>query len=198
MKITITKSILENMLIHAQPFLEKKDTSQITSHVYLDVNENTLILKATDNEIGFLVSTNQIKSFENGTLTANGKKFLDIIKILKDDDINLEIQNNTLYISQSTSKFKLPTFNHLEFPTFPIYQNQQPISISSQALIDSLKKITPAIDNNNPKYELNGAMMDIQQNNINFASTDTRRLAIVNLEAQNNNELSIIIPKKLS
>jgi DNA polymerase-3 subunit beta len=39
-------------------------------------------------------------------------------------------------------------------------------------------------------------MMDIQQNNINFASTDTRRLAIVNLEAQNNNELSIIIPKK--
>ena len=30
MRIAIAKSVLENMLIHVQPFLEKKDTSQIT------------------------------------------------------------------------------------------------------------------------------------------------------------------------
>ena len=35
MKITISKSILENILINAGPFLEKKDTSQITSHVFI-------------------------------------------------------------------------------------------------------------------------------------------------------------------
>ena len=196
MKIIISKSILENILIHAQPFLEKKDTSQITSHIYLDVKNNTLTLKATDNEIGFLVSTNQITSFKNGTVTANGKKFLDIVKILKDTEINLEVKNNTLFISQATSNFKLPTFNYSEFPIFPEYKTQQPIAINSQILIESLKKITPAIDNNNPKYELNGALMDIQKNSINFASTDTRRLAVVTIKNQNDNELSIIIPKK--
>ena len=37
MKITIVKSILENILLSAQPFLEKKDTSQITSHIYIKV-----------------------------------------------------------------------------------------------------------------------------------------------------------------
>ena len=196
MKISISKSILENILIHAQPFLEKKDTSQITSHIYLSVKNSILTLKATDNEIGFLVSTNQINSIQDGDVTANGKKFLDIVKILKDAEIDLELINNTLYISQGTSNFKLPTFSYTEFPDFPHYENQSSISIESQTLIESLKKITPSIDNNNPKYELNGALLDIKEDSINFASTDTRRLAVVNIQNQNNKELSIIIPKK--
>ena len=63
-------------------------------------------------------------------------------------------------------------------------------------LIRSLKKITPAIDNNNPKFELNGALLDITSNGINIVATDTRRLAIVHLENSSEKELDIIIPKK--
>ncbi|MBN2781717.1 MAG: DNA polymerase III subunit beta [Campylobacterales bacterium] len=196
MKLTISKSIIENILIHAQPFLEKKDTSQITSHVYLNVSNSILTLKATDNEIGFEVSTNQINSIEDGTITANGKKFLDIVKILKDKDINLETQNDILYITQENSNFKLPTFSSNEFPQFPQLQNKKSITINSQIIIDSFKKINSAIDNNNPKYELNGALLDIKEDSINFASTDTRRLAVVNINSKNDNELSIIVPKK--
>jgi len=196
MKITISKSIIENILLHAQPFLEKKDTSQITSHVFLNVVDSELTLKATDFEMGFKVTTNNLNVIENGSITANGKKFLDIIRILKDGNINLEVTNNMLYISQGHSNFKLPTFSYNEFPDFPSYENKARISIDSSSLIDSLKKITPAIDTNNPKFELNGALIDIKQDNINFASTDTRRLAIVNIQNQSSDELSIILPKK--
>jgi DNA polymerase-3 subunit beta len=196
MKITVSKSIIENMLIHAGPFLEKKDTSQITSHVYLDASNNALTLKATDYEIGFKVSTQNVKLIEEGKTTANGKKLLDIVRILKDDAINLEVKNDMLYISQSHSKFKLPTFMHNDFPEFPSYENKARITINSQNLIESLKKITPSIDTNNPKFELNGALIDIKQDTISFASTDTRRLSVVNIPNQSNNELSIILPKK--
>ncbi len=196
MKIIISKSIIENILIQAFPFLEKKDTSQITSHVYIDVNESILTIKATDYEIGYFVKTNNVKIINKGTTTANGKKLLDIIRILKDDNINLEIKNNMLHISQSHSNFKLPTFSNHDFPQFPSIEGKHKISIDSHSLIESLKKITPAIDLNNPKYELNGAVIDIKKDNINFASTDTKRLAIVNLENKGSSELSIIIPRK--
>ena len=196
MKITVSKSIIENILVHSQPFLEKKDTSQITSHVFLNVSNSKLTLKATDYEIGFLVSTDNINIIEDGSVTANGKKFLDIVRILKDGDINLEVKNDILFISQSHSKFKLPTFSYNEFPEFPVYEGKARISIESHSLIESLKKITPAIDTNNPKFELNGALIDIKQDHINFASTDTRRLAVVNIENQSASELSIILPKK--
>ncbi|MFA6192589.1 MAG: DNA polymerase III subunit beta [Sulfurimonas sp.] len=196
MKITVSKSIIENILNHAQPFLEKKDTSQITSHVYLNVSGSLLTLKATDYEIGYLVTTDKINVISEGSTTANGKKFIDIIRILKDGEINLEVKNDILYISQSHSKFKLPTFSHNDFPEFPNYEGKSRISINSHLLIDSLKKITPAIDINNPKFELNGALIDIKQENINFASTDTRRLAVVSISNQGSEELSIILPRK--
>ncbi|WP_373001819.1 DNA polymerase III subunit beta [Sulfurimonas sp.] len=196
MKITVSKSIIENILVYTQPFLEKKDTSQITSHVYINVNDSKLTIKATDYEIGLEVSTDKINIISTGSTTANGKKLLDIIRILKDGEINLEIKNEMLYISQSHSNFKLPTFSYNEFPEFPSYEGKSRISIESHSLIESLKKITPAIDTNNPKFELNGALIDIKQDSINFASTDTRRLAIVNIPNQSASELSIILPKK--
>jgi DNA polymerase-3 subunit beta len=197
MKVQIDKNIIENILVHSIPFLEKKDTSQITSHVYIEADNDTLILKATDYEIGFLVKTKNINIEENGAITANGRKLLDIVKILKNQKIELEVINEVLFVKQGNSKFKLPTFSYKDFPEFPTYENKPKISINSQQLINSLKKITPSIDNNNPKFELNGALIDINENFINFVSTDTRRLAIVSLEnSQNNTNLSIIIPKK--
>ncbi|MEA3522403.1 MAG: DNA polymerase III subunit beta [Campylobacterota bacterium] len=196
MKLLISKSILENILIHVQPFLEKKDTSQITSHLLFEARQNSLIVKATDYEIGLNIQTTQVEVDEIGNVTANGKKLLDIVRILKDEIITLEVKQDTLHIKQSHSKFKLPTFASNEFPSFPSFEGKTNISIDSQTLIESLKKITSATDNNNPKFELNGALIDIQNETINFVATDTRRLALVNVDNQSGRELSIIIPKK--
>lgn len=196
MKITIGKSILENILLASQSFLEKKDTSQITSHVYIKVENSILTLKATDYEIGLHVRIDQVHALEDGEVTANGKKLLDIIRILKDKEVTLETKNETLHITQANSKFKLPTFLSNEFPAFPEYENKPKISIDSHTLIESLKKITPAIDSNNPKFELNGALIDIKNESISFVSTDTRRLALVTIANATENELSLIIPKK--
>ncbi len=196
MKILISKSVLENILIHAQPFLEKKDTSQITSHILFEARQGNLVIKATDYEIGLNIQTTQVEIQEIGNVTANGKKLLDIIRILKDENIILEVKQDVLHIKQSHSKFKLPTFQSNEFPSFPSFEETANITIDSQALVDSLKKITSATDTNNPKFELNGALIDIQNDTINFVATDTRRLALVNIDNQSGRELSIIIPKK--
>lgn len=196
MKISIAKTVLENILIHSQAFLEKKDTSQITSHIYLESHAGKLLVKASDYEIGLKVETDQVQTLAPGSITANGKKLLDIIRILKDDLIILESIGDMLHIQQQQSNFKLPTFNANEFPEFPNETAKPKINLDSQKLISSLKKITPAIDNNNPKFELNGALIDISSHMISIVSTDTRRLALVQIENVSSEELSLIIPKK--
>lgn len=196
MKIAISKSVLENILVHSQPFLEKKDTSQITSHIYFEAGNNTLTVKATDYEVGLLINSDQVTIHEPGTVTANGKKLLDIIRILKEGDVVLDLQRDMIHVQQGHSNFKLPVFNSSEFPQFPSYEGKPKIEINSHLLIESLKKITPATDTNNPKFELNGALLDIQSDAINFVSTDTRRLAVVNVQNRNDTELSLIVPKK--
>ena len=52
MKLRIKKSILENIVSNMQPFLEKKDQSSITSHLYFEMNDLKLEVRATDYEMG--------------------------------------------------------------------------------------------------------------------------------------------------
>ncbi len=179
-----------------QAFLEKKDASQITSHILFNSQNGKCIIKATDSEIGLQIITDKILIEEEGSFTAHGKKLLDIIRILKDDEITLELVNDTLIIKQKYSKFKLPIFDPASYPSFPSIEDKPQISLDSLNLIQNLKKISPAIDNNNPKFELNGALINIKHDTTDLVSTDTRRLAIASIAGENQNELSIIIPKK--
>ncbi len=196
MKFIITKSIFENIISSMQPFLEKKDASSITSHIYLEVNDSKLILKATDYEIGLECNIESISESIYGKATVNGSNLLGIIKRLKDTDIIIETVNNNLIIKQNKSTFKLPMYDADEYPSLTLNNNLKNLEISTINLINSIKKITPAIDNNNPKFELNGALIDIKNSKINFVSTDTRRLAISFLQNISNNEAQFIIPKK--
>jgi len=155
-----------------------------------------VIIKATDGEIGLAITSDNMIIEDEGTFTANGKKFLDIVRILKNDEIILETVENTLHIKQEKSKFKLPTFNPQNYPSFPLVENKPQITLDSINLIRGFKKISSAIDNNNPKFELNGALLDIKENETKLVGTDTRRLSIVSLTTQNEQEFSLIIPKK--
>ena len=196
MKIRAAKQVIESILINLQAFLEKKDASQITSHVLFNAQNDKCIIKATDSEIGLQITTDNILVESEGSFTANGKKLLDIIRILKDDEIILELLDNTLIVKQKHSKFKLPTFDPSTFPAFPTIDEKPQITLDSSSLIQNLKKISPAIDTNNPKFELNGALINIKSNSTDLVGTDTRRLAIAKIESSNAEELSLIVPKK--
>ncbi len=196
MKFIITKSVFENVISSMQPFLEKKDASSITSHIYLEVNDSKLILKATDYEIGLESQIDSISEAIYGKATVNGSNLLGIIKRLKDADIIIKTTDNNLIIKQNKSTFKLPMYDADEYPNLILNENLKDLNISTINFINSIRKITPSIDNNNPKFELNGALIDIKNSKINFVSTDTRRLAISFLENISNAEGQIIIPKK--
>jgi DNA polymerase-3 subunit beta len=196
MRLSVAKSTLESLLINLQPFLEKRDASQITSHVWLQAENNRLTAKATDHEIGLKIQTEHVATQMEGIATANGKKLLDIIRILKEGDIVLETVEDTLHIRQDNTRFKLPMFQPDAFPAFPEYQNLPSISLDSMQLIQMFKKISPAIDTNNPKHELNGALLNIKEQEIDVVGTDTRRLAIGKIANESEAALSMIIPKK--
>ncbi len=196
MKIRAHKQVIESILINLQPFLEKKDASQITSHIYFETGEDLCIIRATDNEIGLQIVTREFEIDHPGSFTANGKKLLDIIRILRDDEIVLELFDNAIMIKQQHSKFKLPVFDAEAFPAFPSIDDKPKISLDSMNLIRNLKKITPAIDTNNPKYELNGALINIKSDTTDLVGTDTRRLAVATIPNTSAQELALILPKK--
>ena len=196
MKIKVQKQILESILISVQPFLEKKDDTQITSHILIESYEGRSVIRATDHEIGLQIETERFETIEGGSFTANGKKLLDIIRILRDEEIRLETEDSHLKVIQKRSKFKLPVFDPQAYPSFPVKDEKPKISLDSYSLIKNFKKISPAIDTNNPKHELNGALINIKREYTDIVGTDTKRLAIVKMENVSEKELALILPKK--
>ncbi len=196
MNFKIQKQIFESVLTNIQPFLEKKDQTQITSHIKITSKNNHLFLEATDNEIGLSIQNVGLEVGDDFTFTVNGKKILDIVRILKEGFVDVDFENDQVIISQESSRFKLPTFEADSFPPFPQIEDKASISLDSSKLIEGFKKITPAIDTNNPKFELNGALVDIKADKTSIVGTDTRRLAIKTIEGANDQELSIIVLKK--
>ncbi len=196
MKVEIDKNILENLLVNCQNFIEKKDLSTITSHILISCANNTFTIKATDFEIGISIYTKEFIQIEEGLATSNGKKILDIIKSLKNNKVILETNEDYLFIRQDTYQSKLPMFNTQEYPNFPTIEGKSKFDIKPKDFLQAIKKITPAIDINNPKYELNGALIDIKEDKINFVGTDTKRLAILTIEENFDDQISLIIPKR--
>ncbi|MBF7044075.1 DNA polymerase III subunit beta [Campylobacter volucris] len=196
MKISINKNTLESAIVLTNSYVDKKDSSNIASHLLFEVIEDKLIIRASDYEIGINYKIKKIKVENAGFATANAKSILDIIKSLNNEDVVLETIENFLFIRQKGTKYKLPMFNYEDFPNFPSIEGKDKFDIDSSDLSRSLKKILPAVDTNNPKYSLNGALLDIKTTHINFVGTDTKRLAIFTLNKTNEKELNLCIPKK--
>lgn len=197
MKLSILKDTLETVLSNFQAFLNKRDSSQITSHIFFQTIDNKLLLRATDFEISIQTQIDVIKIEEEGEGTVNGEKIFEIIKRLDNEkEILFSIKNEILLIQQEKTEYELPMFNPGEFPKFPSYNTNTKIQISSSQFIEAIKRINPAVGINNPKMELNGAYIDIKEYSINIVATDTRRLAFNKYDSQSVSTLSMIIPKK--
>jgi DNA polymerase-3 subunit beta len=192
MHIKIEKPLIESILSNILGFTEKKDYTQITSHILISADEK-LTIKATDKEIGIKIST-KCEILQKGKITINAKKFNDIIKALKNKEVEIHSEKDKITIKQDTSIYQLISFDPNQFPEFPNTNNLEKIDINIEEFQDAIKKIYPVIDTNNPKYELNGALFDLKEKS-NFVSTDTRRLAVYysNAKAKEN---KIIVPKR--
>lgn len=196
MKFEISKSTLEHMLSSLQPFLEKRDLTDITSHIFFQVTPEMLILKATDKEIGLSINTRELTIDSFGNFTCNGKKILDIVRILKDENITIEATQEEVTIKQKRSNYKLPSFEASHFPDFPSFETLPKVNIDGSKLITAFKKTSPAIAVNNPKQELNGALIDVKSSIINVVATDSKRLGIYKIDQNADKNIAIIIPKK--
>jgi len=195
MKIKIQKTLIENALTKSIPFLNTKDNSNVVSNVQIVAIDGIVTIAATDYDMGLLTTLKEVDILTDGSAIANGQKLLGIIKILKNDFITIESKKDILHITQGKSKFKTPILSEV-FPAFPNNESQIKISIDSNLMIESFRKITPTVDINNPKFELNGALVDIKKDCVDFASTDIKRLSYVSIPNVSENELSMIVPKK--
>ncbi|MFK0446869.1 DNA polymerase III subunit beta, partial [Campylobacter jejuni] len=107
MKLSINKNTLESAVILCNAYVEKKDSSTITSHLFFHADEDKLLIRASDYEIGINYKIKKIRVETRGLATANAKRIADVIKTLNNEEVVLETSNNFFFIRKKSTKNNL-------------------------------------------------------------------------------------------
>jgi len=196
MKFTIDKVDLERALSALAPFLDKRGDS-LTSNFFLAIKKNVLTIKATNLKIGLSVTIDSVLVESEGETLVDGAKFINVLKPLRRDNVTLEQIKNELVVKQGKSRLRVKTnSNSSSFYKFPTIENMSRIPFNGEILRDGFNNVIASIDGNSPKYELTGGLIAITGNKINFVSTDTKRLTIVEeVISEDGNNLELIVPR---
>ena len=195
MKIKVLQENLKQSLNYLQKVIPNKPQLPILSSILLKVEENQLLISATDLYLG--IKTNLIVEVEKeGSLVVNGDIFKNLINSLDVGKIELELKDNSLLISQGKTKTKLACQSTEEYPQFPEVEGDEFVfNINDLEKIQNQVSFATSIDQTRPI--LTSILMNFSDSGLEVVATDGFRLSQLFFK---NNKFSInkqlLVPAK--
>lgn len=200
MKFTCDRSILLKEISIAQEIISSKSTISILSNIYLEAENDTLTIKATDVKVNFQTQV-PVSVLANGATTVYGDKFLGILTSIPDGELEFE-QNNAKITIKPTSrkiKFQLKSIGSDKYPEFPVASGSTQFEMPIKDFKDMIQQTVFAVSDDETRYFMNGVLFEKNENKLVMVATDGRRLAYINKDAPENIQdfQKIIIPPKI-
>jgi DNA polymerase-3 subunit beta len=201
MKFEVEKPILLKALSNINGAVEKKNTLPILQNVMIETRGRNITLTATDMDI-MVFSTFESNPKSDSITTVSAQMFYDIVRKIPDDSkIEINQEENILQIKSGKSRYKLPTIDASEFPSFAEGEIEEEIEIDTEKFIEIIDKTRFAISNDDMRYYLNGIYLHTIKSDsgceVRSVSTDGHMLAMSSAKIDSvKSGFAIIIPKK--
>ncbi len=196
MRVDIERNVFFDGLSKTVPITEKKSTLPILSHILLEANPPTMIITATDLEVG-LQMTYECDVKDPGKVTVPSKKIFEIVRELPSGPINLELlQNGRVRITSSQSHFELASMDPADYPAWSTLENVESVSVPARKLLRIIDKTIFASSIDDSRFNLNGILFEQHGDSTRVVATDGHRLAMINEEIGLTLSSQILIPRK--
>lgn len=196
-EFTIKKEDLLSPLLTVAGAVDKKQSLAILSNFLLKLNNNSLLITATDLEIEISAQVACESQQTSGSITVPAKKFIDIIRSLDDQATPVFlVDNNILTLKQGRSSFKLTTLPADGYPLSEDECNEVELSIPRLVLLQLLQSTHFAMSQQDVRVFLNGLFLDFESNLISAVATDGHRMAINRYPCTNSSDKKLLLPKK--
>lgn len=198
MKISCTQENLNQGLMVVGHIASKNTNLPILSNILIKVNNKLLTLSATNLEIGATIQIRG-KVEKEGEYSVDAKLLSDYVSFLPKERVDLELEDDNLKITCEKQKTKIKGQTSAEFPLIPKIEKKNPYIISVKDFKQTISEVIFAVANSEARPEISGVFMNLNENNLILAATDSYRLAEKKIKLnnnKNNNERKIIIPVK--
>lgn len=180
--------------------VEKRQTLPILSNVLIQQNEEKTSFLTTDLEIQIkTVTSKDISSRQNFTLTVSAKKLQDILRSLSSDaEVTLTRQDDHLQVKSGKSVFNLQILPAEDFPeVVEESASNATITLKQNELKNLLHYVQFAVAQQDIRYYLNGLLLLTKDKQLISVGTDGHRLAYIAAGLDNAQEKQeVILPRK--
>ena len=179
LEFQLAQSQLLPPLLLLQGAVEKKQAMPILANVLLRIKNNELHLSATDTEVSLTAIIALAGDVQDGETTVPGKKFIDILRTLKDSDVvKLKEEDGRVILRAGRSRFSLTTLPARDFPLQEDEVKTHEFSMQREALALLLQSTYFSMAQLDVRYYLNGVLIELSDTKITAVATDGHRLAL--------------------
>lgn len=199
MKFIVSSTLLLRNLQSISGVLSTSNTLPILDDFLFELNNDTIIVSASDLETTMKVSIPLSMSEEPGSIAIPAKILLDTLKTFSDIPITftINIETSGIEISTDEGKFKLSGHKSDEYPKVPEMENATSLAISSSTLVSAINKTVFATGNDELRPVMSGVFCQINEDNIIFVATDAHKLVrYKRTDAKSEEVAGFILPKK--
>lgn len=178
MNIRCAKDSLLQVISATQRITPAKPVVQALSGILVDAENNVVI--GTDLEISVKCPLEATIN-EKGSILVSSRYFLEIIKSLPNSPIEIKSKENVVHISAGKSNFTLNTLPTEEFPQLSEAGDKK-FEINTDKLLTAINHVLKAAARDDARPILTGVYLKLENNEIEFAATDSYRLAVYKTE----------------
>lgn len=198
MKIEIIKEKILSAVGICERVAGKHVSLPVLSCIVLEVKNNTLLIKATNLDIG-VEATIQAKTIEEGVVAVSGtvlKSFL--ANTNGDGNVSIEKKENHLILKTNNSEATIMVSSPDDFPAIPKISEGKKIKISSKDFVLGAASVLYSSSVSSIKPELSSVYIYTDDDGLVFAATDSFRLAEKKIKHKKikDENFSMLIPFK--
>lgn len=202
MKILVQQQKALNMLDIAAKFVSKNSTLPILQNIYLKASIDSLLIRATDMEKYVEIEIPCEVQIE-GAITINAKTFLDILKTIESENIELSVDQKTNIMTIKTPKdtFDINGIAASEYVALPEVPQENSFVLDTLAFSKGIDHVEYAVTEKSFSPVLTGVLMKTGKwdasNKLIFVGTDSFRLSEYRVNHTNASDFFLIMPKAL-
>ncbi len=181
MRMVVNQSELEDKLLMASKAVARKTIKPVLAGFLIEVGDEAVVY-ATDMETAVKASISADEIEGEGRFVIEASTFLEIVKSLPSDTVELRLDGSNLVVASGRSRFNLPTMDPSEFPDIMTVETDRYVELDTSILDEMMDKVMFAAATDEFMRNLNGVYWELMGDTLRLVASDGFRLALVDQE----------------
>jgi DNA polymerase-3 subunit beta len=177
MKLVVNRENFQKLFQIAAIVAPQRSPKPILQNVKLEAFDNSLILTATDTEVGVRLRMSDVDVKQPGAVVIPVGRLNMIMRESSEETLTIEGDESRTKVSGRSSKFELQGQNPSEFPEVPDVSGNDCLEVKAGVLRELIRRTLFATDTESSRYALGGVLLEHDQKSLISVGTDGRRLA---------------------